>query len=142
MKIAICNDTHAGARQESLHFNNYFFKFWDNVFFPYLKEHNITTVMHLGDLVDRRKFINYVIANSWRTKFFDRMKKEKINFILLTNESSNNIFSNCIGKLQSFKKDISSTATRNPFNKGKEKYDAYIYEFKYSLLPGCVFKKF
>lgn len=78
MKIAICNDTHAGARQESLSFNSYFFRFWDDVFFPYLKDNNITQVVHLGDLVDRRKFINYVILNTWREKFFNRFLKEKI----------------------------------------------------------------
>jgi DNA repair exonuclease SbcCD nuclease subunit len=74
MKIALINDTHAGARQESLHFNSYFFKFWEFVFFPYLAHHNIDYVCHLGDLVDRRKFMNYVIMNSWRRNFFDRME--------------------------------------------------------------------
>lgn len=73
MKIALINDSHAGARQESVHFNNYFFEFWDGVFFPYLEKHDIRQVVHLGDLVDRRKFINYVIAHSWRKKFFDRL---------------------------------------------------------------------
>jgi hypothetical protein len=88
-------------------------------------------------------FIDYINSSDQRIEIYlNEIKKEKINFILLTNESRNNIFSNCIGKLHSFKKDISATATRNPFNKGKEKYDAYIYEFNYSLLPGCVFKKF
>jgi len=88
-------------------------------------------------------FINYINSSDQRIEIYlNEIKKEKINFILLTNESRNNIFSNCTGKLHSFKKDISATATRNPFNKGKEKYDAYIYEFNYSLLPGCVFKKF
>ena len=37
MKIAIINDTHAGARGDSLPFNEYFFKFWEGTFFPYLK---------------------------------------------------------------------------------------------------------
>jgi DNA repair exonuclease SbcCD nuclease subunit len=77
MKIAIVNDTHAGARQESLHFNSYFFKFWDDIFFPYLDTHNIQHVLHLGDLVDRRKFMNYVIMNSWRTKFFDKLENAR-----------------------------------------------------------------
>lgn len=79
MRIALLNDSHGGARQENLHFNDYFFKFFDNVFFPYLKEHNITTICHLGDLMDRRKYVNYVIANSWRTKFFDKTRKMKLD---------------------------------------------------------------
>lgn len=83
MKIAIINDTHAGARNDSLAFDDYFFKFWDNVFFPYLKEHNITTVFHLGDIVDRRKFINYVILNRWRNKFFNKLAEMNVKLHVL-----------------------------------------------------------
>lgn len=78
MKIALINDTHAGARGDSLLFNEYFFKFWENTFFPYLKENNIKHIIHLGDVVDRRKFINYVILNQWRKRFFDVLKSEGI----------------------------------------------------------------
>lgn len=74
MKIALINDTHAGARGDSLVFNEYFMKFWENIFFPYLEENNIKHIIHLGDVVDRRKFINFVTLNSWRTRFFDRMR--------------------------------------------------------------------
>ena len=54
MKIALLNDTHFGARNDSLIFDDFFHKFYDEVFFPYLKEHNIKTLIHLGDVVDRR----------------------------------------------------------------------------------------
>ena len=83
MKIAVVNDTHAGARSDSLAFNDYFFKFWDGVFFPYLKEHNIKHVIHLGDMVDRRKYINFVILNSWRKKFVERLRDKKIKLDLI-----------------------------------------------------------
>ena len=83
MKLAIINDTHAGARNDSLAFDDYFFRFWDNVFFPYLKENNIDTVIHLGDIVDRRKFINYVILNRWRNKFFGRLKEMNVKLHVL-----------------------------------------------------------
>jgi Straboviridae/Ackermannviridae/Kyanoviridae exonuclease subunit 1 len=73
MKIALINDNHIGARQESLHFNNYFMKFFDDVFFPYIKKHNIDHVFQLGDFVDRRKFMNYVIANSCRKRILDKL---------------------------------------------------------------------
>jgi len=79
MKIALINDTHAGARGDNPIFNEYFFKFWENVFFPYLKENNISQICHLGDVVDRRKFINFVILNSWRKRFFDVLKREDIS---------------------------------------------------------------
>ena len=83
MKLAIINDTHAGARGDSLLFNDYFFKFWENVFFPYLKENNIKHICHLGDLVDRRKFINYVILNSWRKRFFDVLLENNITMDII-----------------------------------------------------------
>lgn len=83
MKIAIINDTHAGARNDSLAFDDYFFKFWDNVFFPYLEENDINTVFHLGDIVDRRKFINYVILSRWRKKFFNRLRDMNVTLHVL-----------------------------------------------------------
>ena len=79
MKIALLNDTHFGARNDSLIFDDYFHKFYDDIFFPYLKEHNIKTLIHLGDIVDRRKFINYRIAHNFRHKFLQRLWSEKID---------------------------------------------------------------
>ena len=52
MKIATINDTHFGGRNDSAAFNEYFFKFYDEVFFPYLREHDIKTLVHLGDVVE------------------------------------------------------------------------------------------
>jgi DNA repair exonuclease SbcCD nuclease subunit len=83
MKIALINDTHAGARGDSLLFNEFFFKFWEGTFFPYLKENNINHIIHLGDVVDRRKFINYVILNQWRKRFFNVLQKENITMDVL-----------------------------------------------------------
>ena len=52
MKIALLNDTHFGARNDSTIFDDFFHKFYNDIFFPYLKEHNIKTLIHLGDIVD------------------------------------------------------------------------------------------
>ena len=80
MKIALVTDTHWGIRNDSLTFLEYFHKFYDNIFFPYLEENNIRTVIHLGDIVDRRKFINYIILNRFKTDFIFRLKKMGIDF--------------------------------------------------------------
>jgi len=77
-KVALICDTHAGARGDSLVFNEFFMKFWEGTFFPYLEENNIKHIIHLGDVVDRRKFINFVTLNSWRTRFFDRIRNSGI----------------------------------------------------------------
>jgi len=69
MKIAIITDTHWGARNDSVAFLDYFSKFHDNIFFPYLEKHGIETIIHLGDIVDRRKYINFVVLNRFKDRF-------------------------------------------------------------------------
>ena len=69
MKAAIITDTHFGVRNDSQQFLDFFDKFYSTVFFPYLKKHDIKTIFHLGDIVDRRKFINYVTLNEFKRIF-------------------------------------------------------------------------
>tara|TARA_R110002012_G_scaffold204050_1_gene373596 strand:- start:2256 stop:3311 length:1056 start_codon:yes stop_codon:yes gene_type:complete len=79
MKVAIINDTHFGARNDSSIFLNYFLEFFEDQFFPYCKENNIDQVIHLGDLMDRRKFVNFNTLHEVRTRFFDGLQSNKIN---------------------------------------------------------------
>jgi hypothetical protein len=79
MKIALLNDTHFGCRNDSPAFMEYQNKFYDEVFFPYLIENNIKTLVHLGDVVDRRKFINHNTAHNFRVKFWDRLEDLNID---------------------------------------------------------------
>jgi len=81
LKVALITDTHFGARNDNQNFNEYFFQFYENQFFPYLKEHNITNVVHLGDVMDRRKYVSYRIAKDFRERFIDKF--EDINFHML-----------------------------------------------------------
>lgn len=73
MKIALINDTHWGARNDSPAFIDYFNRFYNEVFFPYLQENNINTIVHLGDVVDRRKFINHNTAHNFKLNFWDKV---------------------------------------------------------------------
>jgi len=75
MKIALITDTHFGARSDSIHFDDFFKKFYDNVFFEYIVKHNIKHVIHLGDVFDRRKYINFNILNNCKSYFFDKLKE-------------------------------------------------------------------
>ena len=34
-------------------------RFYNEVFFPYLDEHDIKHIIHLGDYFDRRKYVNF-----------------------------------------------------------------------------------
>ena len=83
MKLAIITDTHFGARNDNLNFNEYFYKFYENIFFPTLKEKGITTCVHMGDVVDRRKFISFKIANDFRKRFINKFKELGIDFTSL-----------------------------------------------------------
>tara|TARA_Y100001937_G_scaffold84225_1_gene113974 strand:+ start:1931 stop:2983 length:1053 start_codon:yes stop_codon:yes gene_type:complete len=78
VKIAVINDTHFGARGDSQLFFDHFMKFFDEVFFPYLEENNIDTIIHAGDLMDRRKYVNFSILNQVRSKFMDVIKDKGI----------------------------------------------------------------
>ena len=57
-KFAILADLHFGARNDSPVFHRYFERFF-NFFFAYLKTENINTVFQLGDIFDRRKYVNF-----------------------------------------------------------------------------------
>lgn len=96
MKIALITDTHAGARGESEVFNEYFFKFWEGTFFPYLESNNIKHVIHLGDVVDRQTYITYVIASSWRIRFWNRLRNlgVSVDAIVGNHDAPNNKYSN------------------------------------------------
>lgn len=79
MKICLLGDTHFGVRNDSKTFHDYYEKFYDEVFFPYLKENGIDTVIQLGDLFDRRKYINFVSLTESRRYFFDKLKQNGIH---------------------------------------------------------------
>ena len=72
MKVALITDTHFGARSDSIPFDNFFNKFYTEVFFPHLERDQIKTIIHLGDVFDRRKYINFNTLKKCKEYFFDR----------------------------------------------------------------------
>lgn len=79
MKIALITDTHWGVRNDSEVFHNHTKKFLDNTFFPYIDKNGIDTVIHLGDLVDRRKFINISTLRRLKQDFLAPMFQRGLN---------------------------------------------------------------
>ena len=75
MLVAILNDTHCGTRNSSDIFIDNAEKFYSDVFFPYLVEHNIKHVLHLGDYYDNRKFINFRALNRNRNHFLKPLRE-------------------------------------------------------------------
>ena len=83
MKIAILNDTHAGIRGDMIEMSNYQGRFYNEIFFPYLDEHNIKHIIHLGDYFDRRKYVNFASLKANREHFIKPMVERGITMDLI-----------------------------------------------------------
>lgn len=83
MKLAILNDTHLGIRNSSDVFLDNAEKFYSDVFFPYLLEHNIKHIVHLGDYYDNRKFINFRALNRNRNHFLKPLRDHGITMDII-----------------------------------------------------------
>lgn len=83
MFIALVTDTHFGARGDSQAFDNYFKKFYEEVFFPELDERNVKIIVHLGDAFDRRKYINFSSLQSCKQYFFEAAERRGIKVHML-----------------------------------------------------------
>lgn len=70
MKIAILNDTHCGARNSAEWMIDYQERFYNEVFFPYLLEHDIKQIIHAGDYFENRKTAASVQAIESNKKVF------------------------------------------------------------------------
>ena len=75
MKIAIITDQHFGARKSSKFLHDYFKKFYDTVFFPYLEENNIKTVVDMGDTFDNRRSIDLWALEWAKENYYDRLQQ-------------------------------------------------------------------
>lgn len=81
VKVALLTDTHWGARGDSTQFLNYFKLFYDKVFFPELQKRKIDYIFHLGDLVDRRKYVNFNTLSFIRENFLDKLHGKFMHII-------------------------------------------------------------
>lgn len=88
MKIALVTDTHWGVRNDNSAFHRYFNRFYSEVFFPYLEENNIENIIHLGDIVDRRKYINFVSARAMRKQFIEPAMADFNTHIIIGNHDT------------------------------------------------------
>ena len=82
-KIAVLTDTHTGVKNGSDIFLNYAERFYEEVFFPYCKEHGISQILHLGDYFDHRRFANIKVLARNRGMFIDRLREEGMTMDLI-----------------------------------------------------------
>lgn len=111
MKIALITDTHYGARLDNPIFYEHFGRFFREIFFPEIKRQGVTTVIHLGDLVDKKKNINFETLKHLRNDFLDPLKDYDVHAI--------------VGNHDIYHKNISST---NALRELMSEYGYKIYE--------------
>lgn len=83
MKVAIITDQHFGARNDSVHFLDYYEKFYNETFFPAISNAGINTVLILGDTFDRRKYVNFYSLKRTKEMFFDKLAYQDIKVHML-----------------------------------------------------------
>jgi len=116
--IALICDTHFGCRSDSIKYLDYQKEFLDSTFFPTLRSRNITTLIHLGDLVDKRKGIHFNTASRLREDFLNPLKQLNIEtHIICGNHDSLLTSSNKINALNELVHDKYNNITvyEDPF---------------------------
>lgn len=68
-------------RNDSQIFHEFYAKFYQEVFFPYVRSHGITHVIQTGDLFDRRKFVNFNTLYACKKYFFDEFTKGDLKLV-------------------------------------------------------------
>ena len=74
MKTAIITDQHFGVRKGSIHFHDYFLKFYNDIFFPTLAAEGITTIIDMGDTFDNRRNIDFWSLKWAKENYYDRLR--------------------------------------------------------------------
>ena len=75
MKFAVITDQHFGARSDSVHFLDFYEKFYRDTFLTKIKEEKIKHILILGDTFDRRKYVNFYTLKRTKEMFFDPLEK-------------------------------------------------------------------
>ena len=128
MKIAIITDTHYGARKGSKHLHDYFEKFYNDVFFPTLEKEKITTVIHMGDIFDSRKSIDYQSLEWAKRVVFEPLKKYKV-YAITGNHDCYYKNTNYVNSPELLLKDYSNIKTYSKAN------EIVVDKLKILLLP-------
>ena len=88
MKIGILGDFHFGARSDSEFFLDNQIKFL-NYYMENIKQLGIQNVLQLGDVLDRRKFVNFKTLHTIKTQFFDHHADVYFDIILGNHDTYN-----------------------------------------------------
>ena len=79
--------------------------------------------------------------NEKKIKALEIYNKSNPTYIVYSGNEHNNendLLQNCRGKLIFFKKDVGKINYRNPFNKTKQYYDGFVYEYDKEKVLECI----
>jgi DNA repair exonuclease SbcCD nuclease subunit len=96
-KVVVISDTHYGFKRSSKIFHDYFEAFYEEVFFPYLEENNIDTIIHMGDVFDNRRSIDYTALEWSKRVVFDKLKNYTVHMLV----GNHDIYYNNTNKINS-----------------------------------------
>ena len=74
MKVALITDTHFGFKKGNQDYHDFFLKFYNDIFFPTLKKKKIKHVIHLGDVFDIRRNIDFWSLDWSRKNIFNPLQ--------------------------------------------------------------------
>jgi DNA repair exonuclease SbcCD nuclease subunit len=86
MLVAILTDMHIGYKKNSKVHHDYFFKFYNEIFFPYLAANNIATIIQLGDVTDNRRSLELDCIHLIKRLYYDKLKDKQIHTIVGNHE--------------------------------------------------------
>ncbi len=82
-KIALINDIHFGIRNDNILFLSNQLEYWTENLIPRLVKDGITDLIVLGDLFDRRKYINFLTLHTVKQEIFNKLEELGINIHIL-----------------------------------------------------------
>jgi DNA repair exonuclease SbcCD nuclease subunit len=126
MKAIILNDTHFGYKADSAVVLDYFLSFFEKQLFPYIKENNIKTVFHLGDLFDRRKYINFKTLQQVRERFLQPLQDLGVKCIIIC------------GNHDTFFKNTNKVNSLDELVSHYSNWEVYSEPTEIQLTTGCV----
>jgi UDP-2,3-diacylglucosamine pyrophosphatase LpxH len=83
MKVALITDTHFGFKKGNQDYHDFFLKFYNDIFFPTLKKKKIKHVIHLGDVFDIRRNIDFWSLNWARKNIFNPLEEKGITMDMM-----------------------------------------------------------
>jgi len=90
-RIPVITDSHAGAKSDSIIIYNLQRKFYETVFWPAIDaEGGVKELIHCGDLLEKRRHINFTTLQFAKETFFEPAKKRgiKVHWIIGNHDST------------------------------------------------------